>query len=259
MSDTAIEPTSDAGPDVAAATGESADTQDTGATESLIDFGEGIGQLSLEEARKGYLRQSDYTKKTQALAAERQQSQMAMQLVQALEANPENTLRAVAEAYGVSFDPQADEDDLSGLPEGVVNRIKALEDQGRQYQTWQQQQAQAQAKQQLDTQLGQVKDYATQVGLDYNEDDLLQFALQNNLFDLQAAYLRMNADNLLPAAKQRVQQGMEQKRRLVAQRNGGNAAAARPNAPAQPKSFSEALRGALDEAGVQDLSQVDFS
>ncbi|UKS27199.1 hypothetical protein LOZ80_38065 [Paenibacillus sp. HWE-109] len=49
-----------------------ADTTPTLDDESEIDLGEGRQPVKLAELKSGYLRQSDYTKKTQALATERQ-------------------------------------------------------------------------------------------------------------------------------------------------------------------------------------------
>ncbi len=50
---------------------------------------EGVGEVSFDELKKGYLRQSDYTKKTQAVSAQRKEAEQALQLVEQLKGNPQ--------------------------------------------------------------------------------------------------------------------------------------------------------------------------
>lgn len=58
--------------------------------------------VTLEEARNSYLRQSDYTRKTQELAQQRQELAQAEAISAALQADPVATLEALAEAFGVN-------------------------------------------------------------------------------------------------------------------------------------------------------------
>lgn len=64
-------------------------------TESLILDGEEISIDTIKEWQKGYLRQSDYTKKTQEIAAQRNEQQKAIELYNYLKENPQlvETLR----------------------------------------------------------------------------------------------------------------------------------------------------------------------
>lgn len=57
-------------------------------------------EVPYSEALKGYSREADYTRKAQALAEQRQEAQYALNLQRALQANPEMTLRILAEQYG---------------------------------------------------------------------------------------------------------------------------------------------------------------
>lgn len=50
---------------------------------------EGVGEVSLEELQKGYLRQSDYTKKTQQLANQRREVEQAVSLFDQIKSNPD--------------------------------------------------------------------------------------------------------------------------------------------------------------------------
>jgi hypothetical protein len=56
--------------------------------------------ITLDEARNGYLRQSDYTKKTQELAEMRQRLADAEAITEALRSDPANTLKALGDAFG---------------------------------------------------------------------------------------------------------------------------------------------------------------
>ena len=58
-------------------------------------------QVSLDELRDGYQRQSDYTRKTQELASERRRLEQAEAIVSSLESDPEGTLIALGDAFGV--------------------------------------------------------------------------------------------------------------------------------------------------------------
>ena len=58
-------------------------------------------EVSLDELRDGYQRQSDYTRKTQELASERKRLQQAEAIVAALESDPAGTLTALGDDFGV--------------------------------------------------------------------------------------------------------------------------------------------------------------
>lgn len=49
---------------------------------------DGIGEITIDELKNGYLRQSDYTKKTQNLSKQRKESENAIKLVEQLKDNP---------------------------------------------------------------------------------------------------------------------------------------------------------------------------
>lgn len=50
---------------------------------------DGVGEVTIDELRNGYLRQSDYTKKTQEVANKRKEAEEAIALYEQLKANPE--------------------------------------------------------------------------------------------------------------------------------------------------------------------------
>lgn len=62
-------------------------------------------EVPLKEALQGYSRTADYTRKTQDLAAQRQQADYAIAVQRALQAQPEETLRLLSRQYGVDLGP----------------------------------------------------------------------------------------------------------------------------------------------------------
>lgn len=50
---------------------------------------DGIGEVTLDELKNGYLRQSDYTKKTQEIANKRKETEEAIKLYESLQQNPQ--------------------------------------------------------------------------------------------------------------------------------------------------------------------------
>lgn len=60
-------------------------------------------EVPLREALQGYSRTADYTRKTQDLAAQRQQAEYALTLQRALEAQPEETIGLLARQFGISL------------------------------------------------------------------------------------------------------------------------------------------------------------
>ena len=68
-------------------------------------------QVSLEELQNGYQRHSDYTRKTQEVAAERERLRQAEQIVSALESNPEETLKTLAQSFELELGGQPSSSD----------------------------------------------------------------------------------------------------------------------------------------------------
>ena len=99
-----------------------------------IEIGGERQQVTLEELRKGYMRQADYTRKTQEVAETRKQLSQAEALLTAFQSDPQGTLKAIADHYGMTVaearqavqDVQDDYGDLD--PEDpVVQRLARIE------------------------------------------------------------------------------------------------------------------------------------
>ena len=60
-------------------------------------------EVPYSELVKGYSREADYTRKTQALAQQRQEAEFGLRLQQALASNPQLTLQILAQQHGLSL------------------------------------------------------------------------------------------------------------------------------------------------------------
>lgn len=74
-------------------------------------------EVPYSEAIKGYSREADYTRKAQEAARLRDEAQFGIQLQQALQANPEMTLRILSDQFGIGYDQQVPAPDEPQRPE----------------------------------------------------------------------------------------------------------------------------------------------
>lgn len=144
--------------------------------------------VPLKEALDGYSRQSDYTRKTQELAAERQRLAQAEAIYQALETDPQGTMQALQEAFGIAAQSADAADDEWADP--TEQRIAALE-----AQIAAQQEAARQAA--IDTEIAGLK----QTYGDFDESSLLAHAVKFGIPNLEAAYAHMTYNDVLSASQ----------------------------------------------------------
>lgn len=155
-------------------------------------------KVTLDQALEGHMRQADYTRKTQELAAERNELTQMRALQTALERNPQATLAALASALGVPLaagQPAAADDSEADPLEILAKRIESLSDTFTQRdaaQTAAQQQAQQAAIVQ-----GQIERELTDLESIYGQFDrkaLLQFAVDKGTPNLDVAYAAWQFD-----------------------------------------------------------------
>lgn len=170
--------------------------------------------VPLREAMESYMRQADYTRKTQGLAAERQRLAQAEAIYQALEADPEGTLRTLQDAFGDPFGQSAPEDEFLDPTEA---RIAALE-----AQIAAQQEAARQAS--IDDEINGLR---SRFG-DFDESELLNHAIRFGIPNLEAAYAHMTYDSVAAeraAAKQAAEEAALAAKRDAGLVSGGHTAA----------------------------------
>lgn len=147
-----------------------------------------VGPVAVDELVKGYMRQNDYTQKTQSLSQEREQVQLMQDLANALEANPQETLASLAEAYevqlGATSTPAVDAENLpisSGqeqLPPEVANSLNRMNQ-------FMEEQEKRELRQEIEREISECK---SKYG-DFDEASVIHFAYTRGIPDIEVAYL----------------------------------------------------------------------
>jgi len=178
------------------------DTPDTGATPqpkagATYTLKDGT-EVPLEELEAGYLRQSDYTRKTQSLSQQRAEAEQALRLMQALNENPVETLEALARNLGV----EDNEDDL----DPYERQLLAHEERFAQLE-------QERFDQELDHTLRGLESQYGDRGL--NRDEVLAYAIEHEIPNLRAAFLSLEEDRQADQGRQqRNAEALQAKRTL---------------------------------------------
>jgi hypothetical protein len=183
--------------------------------------------ITLDEARNGYLRQSDYTRKTQELAEMRTRLAEAEAITAALQQDPQGTLQALQEAFGVGgdvHDPYMDMDpDLARI--AVLEQKIAAQESAA---------TQAQIESELNTMHSDFGDFDNQI--------LFAHAIKGGFPNLRAAYADMNFTSLqtqlesLRSQQQQEQQRIEAKRQAASVVHTGSSRSG-TTVPAQPEQY----------------------
>lgn len=104
LADSDVEQTEENQPDQDGTEGEESsvfaelDNENTNSDESGFVEVPGVGQVSIQDLVKGYMKDEDYTQKTQTLADDRRENADAVKLWDALKEDPYNTIRQLAAA-----------------------------------------------------------------------------------------------------------------------------------------------------------------
>jgi len=184
--------------------------------------------ITLDEARSGYLRQSDYTRKTQELAEMRSRLAEAEAITAALQQNPAETIAALQDAFGVGFDQSSDSYEEMD-PE--IARIAALEQK-----IAAQEQAATQAA--IEAEIGNLHQ---QFG-DFDDAELFAHAIKGGFPNLRSAYADMNFGTLQAQLEQMTAKQREEEERVAAKRQAANvvhngSSRAGATSPSQPEKY----------------------
>lgn len=192
-------------------------------------------EVTLDELLNGYSRQSDYTRKTQEIAQERQRLQTLAQFEQALNQNPEAAIRALAEAYNLGG--QVGNQSLEDL-DPLEAKVQLLERQL--------------AQQQEQARVAQITTEASQAiaaaKLDVAPNELIQFAYENQIGNLAVAAKFMAAEGRTNARKVEVVRKTQGKRSAAVVSGGANRTASTTKAP-PVNSIHDAFAQAIAELG----------
>lgn len=208
---------------------------------------EEVAEEQVREWRDAGLRQSDYTKKTQALADRERELEAADRLLQSLRANPAETMAYLAEETGWSpVDTQAELDALDPV-EKLERQIAGLREE-------QQQQAQAV---QIQRQIATLhKEHG-----DFDDDALFEHAVKYEIRRLDVALEHMKALEAGSARKADLAKIEAAKRKAppVEGGTGSGGAVTRGNVrEGAPRSIREALAESLREAGLTEMPPIDY-
>ena len=204
-------------------------------------------EVSLDELRDGYQRQSDYTRKTQELASERRRLQQAEAIVSSLESDPEGTLAALSDAFNVQTAPPAqavrqnEYDEYAEPVEPDVNeqRIALLEARLEQ-------QDRLQKRQQIEKQVEGLRDTYG----DFDAQELYQHALRNKIGNLEAALTHMRYGDLSDKASklEKEQERTDAKRdAAVVEPKGSKQTGSSQKTVEEPNSIRQAFEDAKRE------------
>lgn len=182
--------------------------------------------VPLSELRNGYQRQADYTRKTQELAAERQQLASLKRLESALNEDPAGTIEALRSVFGLQADAEAED-------------LDPLEREVRELRQWREQQEATALQKRYET---EATTAATKHGLEVPAEELLTFAVDNQIgsLDVAARLMKIEKDAEAAAAVTERKTAVTERKRTAAVVEGGRSKTAAAVAPPRPRTIAEA-------------------
>jgi hypothetical protein len=188
-------------------------------------------EVELDELISGYQRQADYTRGTQELAAERQRLEAAEALWQDLHASPQEVIEALQEHFAeqLGAEVSAEEKRLAALEADVEERRqREIEDQVA----------------------SEIRTLQETFEDDFDGDELLEYAIEHRIGNLEAAYLhRARANERV--AKERGRQEAKRNAPPVAGGRGSTDSHEEPEGPIN--SVRDAIKAALKEHKASSL------
>jgi len=197
--------------------------------------------VPVKEALAGYQRQADYTRKTQELSEQRKQIEYASALQEALQNDPQSTIRLLQEQYGQVAEPE--EEDLYVDP--TEKHLKELE---KRLMSFEQQRA-------MDELTKTIDSLQSKYGDDFNADEVVAKALATGATDLEAVFKQVAFDKVYSKASEANKKLAKEQERLEAKRGAGIVSSASTSkgttAPqsAPPKTVFEAFEQAKRQLG----------
>lgn len=225
--------------------------------------------VPLNEALQGYQRQADYTKKTQELAAQRQEAENALRLAQSVQANPGLTMQVLASQAGMTVEQflnltpaQQQQAAVDSEPEYSDPLERALAEERQARIALQQKFEQREADEILHRAIGGLQQQlgATDEDVRAVVSQALQMGVGPEMFPMIYQSQQYQKQIALQQAQTQSQQqtaAAEQQRRAAAQQaaqvvsSGSGAVGTAPASVAgQPMTIAEAAAAALDQFGV---------
>lgn len=208
-------------------------------------------QVSLDEALNGYMRTADYTQKTQALAAQRDDLTYAQQIAEALEQDPSRAIQALGIAYGVQDlfgqQPQVEQPPSAEPADEYLDPEDAFKARVEDFI----------AQQEMRTFESQVQSELAvmhqQFG-EFNDLEVLQYAVEHGIPSVTDATKAFVVDRVMSAAQRQQAERQAQERKAAAPPVAGGHGVAggvvQPGGTAAPTSVREALALAEQAHGM---------
>lgn len=146
-------------------------------------------EVPLAELRNGYMRQADYTRKTQQVAAQNELVRWAQELQEAFRVDPAGSLRYLQEQFGLQDDKQYS--DLDPEFEPIVNELKQTRRELAELKRQQEEVAWERANADVQSELNQMKSRYQ----DFDPLQVLPIAIDNKL-TMEMAYKVWKADRV---------------------------------------------------------------
>lgn len=145
-------------------------------------------EVPLSELRNGYMRQSDYTRKTQQVAAETQTLQWAREMQEAFRVDPAGSIRYLQEQFGLLNEPDPYED-LDPEIKPIVSELKRTQQELAVLRQQQEQVNQSRLNAEVQTELESMQSKFA----DFDPLQVLPIAIENSL-SMEKAYKLWKAD-----------------------------------------------------------------
>jgi len=202
-------------------------------------------KVPVKEALAGYQRQADYTRKTQEISEQRKQLQFAATLQEALQKDPENTLRLLNQQFGKSSSAAAP------LPQ----EEEYLTEEEKQVRTLTQRLSALEQDRAMDALVRTIDTLQEKYGDEFNADEVVFKANQLGTTDLEAVFKSLAFDKVYAEKTKTSKKLEEEQARLNAKRGAtvvSSGASAKGSAPksAPPKSIQEAYELAKRQHGA---------
>jgi hypothetical protein len=163
-------------------------------------------EVPLDEALNGYMRQADYTRKTQEVANQRQGLEYEGEIVEALGRDPRATIAALASAYGLTPEQFLAQTSTAEVDE---EELEPWEQANRKVESWIEEQEARQFEQYTRSELGALHD---EYG-DFQDDELIQFMLDRQIPDFRDAFTVFAHDRVMQIARKAQANAANQQRK----------------------------------------------
>lgn len=221
------------------------DLEEYGSKTVVIKVDGEMVEVPLSEALAGYQRQADYTRKTQELSKQKQESQTATALAEALSRDPQGTLNLLQQHYGVSQqNVQAHEEDI-----WVDPLVKELDE----IKAWKRDLEYQQTLSQVEK---EILDLEIKYGEEFNREEVIARALATGSQNLEETFKLIEFDKVYAERGQATKKVAETAKRTEAKKaagvvSGGSSSSSSSAAPkSQPKSVYEAFMAAEKALGL---------